>query len=238
MTERRMRFVSAVTHELRTPLTSFQLYSDLLADMPTEDAARRVRYAGALRTEAKRLARLVENVLAYSRIGDARPRLHVRMVSPQDVLDALASGMFDRCAADGRRLVLENKCPSTMTIETDVDMVLQILSNLVENACKYGVSGADSSIWVSARDDPEGVCFEVEDAGPGVPARDRRAVFEPFRRSDAGGNGATTGGVGLGLAMSRHWAECLGGRLTLRRGRRNPHALACFVLSLPQAVRT
>jgi signal transduction histidine kinase len=237
MTERRMQFVAAVTHELRTPLTSFQLFSDLLADMPEENGERRHHYAEALRGESRRLSRLVENVLAYSRIGDAHPTLVLDEFQPQALLEAISAQTAEGCAAAGKRLVVENRCPPGQRLRTDREVVIQILSNLVENACKYSTV-AEPSIWVSAAPGPGGgVVFEVEDAGPGVAPRDRRAVFEPFRRSESARAGGA-GGVGLGLAMSRHWADCLGGRLTLHRGHRNGAGWCCFALSLPASART
>lgn len=237
MTERRMRFVSAVSHELRTPLTSFQLYSDLLADMPGEDAQRRRTYAGTLRGEARRLSRLVENVLAYSRLGGAAPQIHRAATPPRAILDAVAASMADRCAAAGKHLVLVDDCPPDTRIDTDREFVEQILANLVENACKYSLEATDPSIWLSVSAVSGDVVFEVEDGGRGVPPADRRLVFEPFRRSDHAGNGAG-GGIGLGLTMSRYWAGCLGGRLTVRKGARNPEAFACFSLQLPRGLDT
>jgi signal transduction histidine kinase len=74
--------------------------------------------------------------------------------------------------------------------------------------------------------------LEVEDRGAGVPARERRSVFRPFRRG-RGGQGAG-GGVGLGLALARRWARMLGGRLTLGTGRGGVGA--CFRLELPLRV--
>jgi signal transduction histidine kinase len=229
--ERRMQFVAAVTHELRTPLTSFQLYSDLLAEMPLEDAQKRRQYAQTLGTESKRLARLVENVLAYSRVGDQTPKLSPQDISAATVLDSTASMTAEQCVTYGKKLLTENRCPPDLLIRTDVQFVTQILANLVENACKYS-GDAEPRIWVSASPTGGGVVFEVEDAGPGVPARDRRAVFDPFRR----GNGEPqrrSSGVGLGLSLSRYWAECLGGSLSIRKSSRNGMHYSCFSLMIP-----
>jgi signal transduction histidine kinase len=233
MAQRRMQFVAAVTHELRTPLTSFQLYSDLLTDMPHEDAQRRNEYALRLQIESKRLARLVENVLAYSRITESGPHVHARTLPVSELLAAATSATKATCEAAGKQLVLENRCAAVRSVETDPEFVIQILANLIENACKYSADAPNPSIWLSAAPAPDGgVVLEIEDAGAGVPARDRRTIFEPFRRSDAARAGGA-GGVGLGLALSRHWAECLGGRLSLKHGSRNGPAYNCFSLALP-----
>ncbi len=234
LTERRMKFVSAATHELRTPLTSFQLYTDLLADGPS-DEERRAEYVGTLRTESRRLARLVENVLSYSRMADAAPKMHRRIVAPQALLDTVSTDTAVQRNAAGKELVIENACNKAMTIETDPEFVVQILVNLVENACKYSADATDPRIWLSVSVSSDGVLtFDVEDAGEGVAAKDRKAIFEPFRRSNmAQDSGA--GGMGLGLALSRYWATSLGGSLILKRGSRQTgsHQYACFSLSLP-----
>ena len=232
-TERRIRFVAAVTHELRTPLTSFQLYADLLRDMPREDPEQRRRYADMLQTEARRLGRLVENVLAYSRIGDARPAIRLQVVSPGELLEQIRRTTADGpCVAAGKTLVVENHCPPDLVFRTDADMIAQILLNLIENACKYSGAAADPRVWLIARTEGRHLTFEVDDDGPGVAADERRSVFHPFRRG-RGKNVQGAGGLGLGLALSRYWASCLGGQISVRRSPRNGTRYTSFVLAVP-----
>lgn len=234
MLERRMQFVAAVTHELRTPLTSFQIYTDLLADLG-DNTDRRRQYVETLRGESKRLARLVENVLVYSKIGDDRPHLNRRSVSPLQVLEALAIQMKGPCMAAGKELVIDDRCGPGHRIDTDFEFVLQILANLVENACKYSAGATDPRIWLTAKPwDDQGVAFEVEDFGEGVAHSDRRAIFKPFRRGSSAPGGGKTG-MGLGLALSRYWAMCLGGRLELKRGEHNGAQYTRFSLCIPSA---
>jgi signal transduction histidine kinase len=206
--------------------------------MKSDDPKRRRRYVEMLRSESTRLARLVENVLVYSRMGEPKPRLDWKQTSPADVLDAVAATTGTACEVAGKQLSLENRCPPDLRINTDTQFVVQIIANLVENACKYSADSDDPKIWVSAIDTADGsVAFEVDDAGLGVPARrDRRTIFEPFRRSSAARNGQS-GGLGLGLALSRYWADCLGGRLSIKRSARNGGHYSCFELSLPKSAR-
>ncbi len=233
MAGRRMRFAAAVTHELRTPLTSFQIYTDLLADLASADEPRRRQYIETLRKESKRLARLVENVLAYSKIGDTRAALNPESVEPRRLLDSVAAETAEQCRASGKQLIVENHCRGDARIRTDREFVMQILANLVDNACRHSAGAADPRIWLTAQHAAgDEVVFEVEDCGAGVPPGDRRAVFEPFRQA-ARTDGSRTGGLGLGLALSRYWAACLGGRLVLKRGDRNGAHFSRFALSLP-----
>lgn len=236
MVERRMRFVSAVTHELRTPLTSFQLYTDLLADMKTNDDQKRGQYIDMLRRESKRLARLVENVLVYSKIGGAKAVLRKKSVAPEEILSAIQTETSEQCQTAGKQLTVENQCGSDLKIETDSEFVVQILSNLVENACKYSAEADDPRIWLTAKPAAgQGVAFEVEDAGQGILPGDRKTVFEPFRRSDSAQE-SQAGGMGLGLALSKYWATCLGGQLSLKRSERNGEHYSRFVLNLPNHI--
>jgi signal transduction histidine kinase len=233
LSERRMRFVAAVTHELRTPLTTFQLYTDLLADAPNGDPRQRGRYIATLGRESKRLARLVENVLVYSKMGDAQPVLQRTATTPQGLIDAAAAQTLEKCRASGKELVVENRCDEAVGIETDRELVIQILANLIDNACKYSADAPDPRVLLTTTITRSGdVLFEVEDAGRGVSLSDRRAVFEAFRRGRPSA-GAGTGGMGLGLALSRYWAGCLGGSLTLKRSRRIGSEYSRFSLSLP-----
>ena len=140
-----------------------------------------------------------------------------------------------KCREAGKELVVENRCGEGVGIETDRELVIQILANLVENACKYSAEASDPRILLTATRTPSGeAVFEVEDAGSGVLPADRRAVFEAFRRSRSStGAGTRAGGMGLGLALSKYWAGCLGGALILKRSRRIGSDYSRFCLSLP-----
>ncbi len=233
--ERRMRFTAAVTHELRTPLTSFQLYTDLLGELDPNDHARRAKYVDTLRSESKRLSNLVENVLVYSKVNDAGARINPCAVSPRKILDDLRDDTSRRCNENDRHLVITDKTDAVAKLETDPEFVRQILASLVDNACKY--SGTTGPIWVDASTTRGGgVLFEVDDAGRGVDPHETREIFEPFRRGrDA--DSAKSGGMGLGLALSRYWAACLDGRLSVKRSERNGGHYSRFALDLPARPR-
>src|SRR5262249_40916096 len=87
------------------------------------------------------------------------------------------------------------------------------LGNLIDNACKYSRGAEDRRLWVRARADRGRLVFEVEDRGPGVPARERRSIFRAFRRGRKAD--LTTGGGRRGLGLARRREGLLGGRLTL-----------------------
>jgi hypothetical protein len=228
LSERRIRFVSAVTHELRTPLTTLRLYLDMLAGGMVRDERQRDEYLHTLNAETDRLNRLVANVLDFSRLENQRPRLvNTRALVPE-LLEQLRSTWEARCADAGKQLVIDNAA-GPVEVVTDVQLVQQILGNLIDNACKYSRGAADARLWLRSRQEGSRLVCEVEDCGPGVPLRERRSIFRPFRRGR--GVEVTAGGVGLGLALAQRWAHFLGGRLTLQHGAHG--AGACFRLELP-----
>ena len=221
LSERRIRFVSAVTHELRTPLTSLRLYLDLLTSGMIEDEQKQKEYLNTLANESERLHRLIENVLDFARLERRSVEAHTQPTNVGELLEEVRQTWADRCAADGRELVVISTLPPEQRVTTDPRMVAQVLGNLVDNARKYTRDAADGRIWVWAKPGERGtLLLEVEDRGPGVlgvragddlppvPPRQGRGHHRRRRRAGAGA------GEALGRPARRH-AE-----LPRRRGRR------------------
>lgn len=228
LSERRIRFVSAVTHELRTPLTTLRLYLDMLTGGIVQDEAQKTEYLQTLHTETERLNRLVGNVLDFSRLENQRPRLEMTRMGVSDLLEQVRESWQARCDGCDKLLIVEDQTPEGQMVSTDMRLMPQVLGNLIDNACKYSAGAEDRRIWLRATQEGRKLVFEVEDRGPGVAARERRSIFRAFRR----GRGTdTTGGVGLGLALARRWARLLGGCLSLRPLKQATGA--CFRLELP-----
>lgn len=229
LSERRMRFVSAVTHELRTPLTTLRLYLDMLNQGMIHEEARRTEYMQTLHAEAERLHRLVANVLDFARLENRRTRPENSESAAGEWLAQIRAAWEERCREAGKELIVENHLPAGAVLRTDLALLQQIVGNLIENACKYSRSAKDPRLWLRVQQGPaHRLVIEVEDRGPGIPAAERRAVFRPFHR----GRGAdvTTAGVGLGLALAQRWARLLGGNLTLQRS--GDRIGACFHLEI------
>jgi signal transduction histidine kinase len=229
LSERRIRFVSAVTHELRTPLTTLRLYLDMLTGGMVKEEKQKEEYLHTLNAETDRLNRLVGNVLDFSRLESQAPRLNRTTVTLGALLDGVREAWQGRCQGAGKELIVETTAPAETLVDTDVALAQQVLGNLLDNACKYSKGAADPRLWLRAASEGGRLVLDVEDRGPGVAAGERRSIFRPFRR----GRGAdvTAGGVGLGLALAERWARLLGGQLTLCAGRECGGA--CFRLELP-----
>jgi signal transduction histidine kinase len=212
LSQRRVRFVSAVTHELRTPLTTLRLYLDMLTGGLVTQERQRDEYLHTLHQETDRLHRLVSNVLDFSRLENQRPRLEKKQIAVGEVLDSVQQAWETHCHDCAKDLVVENRLEPQEQISTDVHMVQQILGNLIDNACKYSRGADDPKVWLRALRAGGAVVLEVEDRGPGVSQGEQRSIFRPFCR---GRDVEATGGVGLGLALAQRWAQLLGGTLTL-----------------------
>jgi signal transduction histidine kinase len=229
LSERRIRFVSAVTHELRTPLTTLRLYLDMLTSGLVKDEEQKGEYLHTLHTETERLSRLVGNVLDFSRLENQTPRLVRTRTTVGELLEQVRSTWQTRCHDGDKELVLDGGEGDATALVTDVNLVQQILGNLIDNACKYSRGAEDRRIRVRATASGGRLVAEVEDRGPGVPQRERRSIFLAFCRGHAAD--VTAGGVGLGLALAQRWAQLLGGRLTLCSSPERTGA--CFRLELP-----
>lgn len=215
LSDRRGRFVSAVTHELRTPLTTFCLYTEMLADGVVKDEPTRASYLETLKSESKRLAGVVENVLAYARLGRPKPATPPR-IGVGELVGGLESQIERRAAEAGAQVSIEvDGSARDRSVAAGAESIERIVMNLVENACKYGhAPGAPAKIEVSVRGARTGLEISVRDFGPGISAPDAARVFSAFQRGSEQGSHAQPG-LGLGLALARGLARELGGDLVL-----------------------
>jgi signal transduction histidine kinase len=224
LSERRAVFVSAVTHELRTPLTTFRTYTEMLARGMVPEGAR-AEYLETLWREADRLSHLTENVLLYARLERGRGGDRVEDVSLAELVERMRPRLEGRASQAGMTLAI---AVPDASVRGDATAIEQILFNLVDNACKYAAAAEDKQIRLTARTTGATAIVEVSDRGPGIPAPDRRRLFQPFSRSAREAAGRAPG-VGLGLALSRRLARAMGGELTLLDSAEG----ACFRLTLP-----
>ena len=210
LAEDRVSFVNRVSHELRTPLTNLLLNTDLALDgLPVEDGKVR-RRLGLIREETSRLSRIVDNVLAFSRMEQGKSAARGAPCDLGKVVSEVReifAPLFER-----KSIVCEFENRLDGEVATDRDALSQILSNLLSNVEKYAGEGAKAMVRLSAQDDR--LVVEVEDDGPGIPADSRNRIFLPFERAGSRVDEGASG-TGLGLAISRELAERLGGRLEL-----------------------
>jgi signal transduction histidine kinase len=232
--ERRAAFVSAVTHELRTPLTTFRMYSNRLLEGMVASSEQRGQYLTTLSREAERQSHPVENVLAYSRLDRGRYADPSEVVTLEALLARVSESLAAHAEQSGMTLVTSMPAGAgEVRLRVDRSAVERILSNLIDNACKYARAASDRLIHLDAETDDRAVRLTVSDHGPGIEPREARRLFRPFHES-ARDAAHSAPGVGLGLALSRRLTRALGGDLHFLRDRPDG---AAFCLRLPQARR-
>jgi len=213
-------FLANMSHEIRTPMTAILGYTELLlqdgdltgASQPWAENIRTIQRNG------EHLLTIINDILDLSKIEAGKMTVERIGCSPHQILADV--GTLMRVKADSKRLSLGLECvgPIPRTIQSDPVRLRQVLINLVGNAIKFTERG---SVRVIARlgddrgqDNPR-LIFEVMDTGVGLTPQQIDKLFKPFSQADT----STTrkfGGTGLGLTISKLFAELLGGDLTVR----------------------
>jgi len=225
----RQEFVANVSHELRTPLSHIKGYVETLLDGAKDDPEVSTRFLQTIARNAERLKLLIEDLLTISELESGRVTLNLQTVS----LRPLVEKVFDdfKARAEGRGVSLTNDVPE-LSVRADSIRVEQVLSNLVDNAIKYG--RADGQVTVTAGQGENGkVEISVQDNGPGLPAEALDRVFERFFRVDKA-RSREQGGTGLGLSIVKHIVLGHGGRVWAKS---EPGKGATFFFTLPVAAR-
>ncbi len=210
----RSDFIAGVSHELRMPLAQILLASETLALEREPDAARQLGLATSIVREARRLAGLVDNVLLVARSGAVALKPTLAAVSVEELFAEVEESVHLAVEDAGQRL--EVREPHGLTVTGDRQLLRQALTNLIDNARKYG--GAGQAIRLGADRVGDGVQLYVENDGPGIPAALRARLFEPYERLARDQTSERTGS-GLGLAVVAQIARACEGRVWLEDGR-------------------
>ena len=203
-------FIGMVSHELKTPLTNIRMYAELLEGHLEEAAEKPKTYVGVIVAESQRLSRLIGNVLSFSRSQRNALTVHGTRGSVDDALRCTIQSFEP--SPTKRGIETRFNANATDTIEFDRDVLEQIAGNLLSNVEKYA-QGADR-VDITSVLEGESVTITVADNGPGIPARERDRIFQPFHRVS---NKLTDGvaGAGIGLSIARDLARLHGGDLVL-----------------------
>ncbi len=199
-------FLSAVSHELKTPLTTISGFLELMLNRDFE-RSRQVQYLTIGLGEARRLQRLIEDLLTLSRLESGRFRLQTRPVRLDQVAAAVVTSFAERFPACHFVFSAPGVIPS---LELDEDLISQVLVNLLSNAVKYSPQGGEIEILVQV--ESQSVRVSVSDQGIGIPKDKSPFIFDRFYRVDNSLT-RTTGGIGLGLANARYIVEGHGGAI-------------------------
>ncbi len=209
-TERiRVDFVANASHELRTPLASLLGYVETLEDGAGEDPGLRERFLKIMHGEARRMQRLIDDLISLSRIEAEKYRAPDDPVALGELIDAVCIELSGAPRAGD----VVTEIAETGPVRGDASQLSQLLHNVIGNAMKYGREG--TPILVSLL--PEGdsmIRLSVTDQGDGIPPEHLPRLTERFYRVDAG-RSRTIGGTGLGLSIVKHIVERHRGRFDI-----------------------
>ncbi len=207
-------FLANMSHELRTPLNGIIGFAELMHDGKVGAVSdSHKEYLGDILTSSYHLLQLISDVLDLAKVEAGRMELRLEQVD----LPALAREVTDvlRGVAAKNRVVIRTHIDGQLRdVRTDASKVKQILYNYLSNAIKFTDRGGSIDVTV-AREDGERFRLAVEDTGIGVRAEDVSKLFSEFQQLDAG-TAKRYGGTGLGLALTKRFAEALGGEVGVR----------------------
>ena len=208
----RVDFVANASHELRTPLASILGFAETLIDDDGADPAMRRRFLKVIGDEARRMQRLVEDLISLSRIEAEKYRLPDASVDLGQLLGDVILELRDTHDPRAADIAVERR-DDVPTVTGDRIQLSQALHNLIGNAMKYGRAGTPVTIrlW---HDPNDMVCVAVGDEGDGIAPEHIPRLTERFYRVDSGRSRAV-GGTGLGLAIVKHVVERHRGRLDI-----------------------
>ena len=219
----RQEFVANLVHELKTPITSLRLTAEsLLGDPQPKD---RRRFAERLVREADLISKIIDNL---RQLGDIETGVMAVDLSRVELRE-LVTDSIARLGLDRR---VNASIPERLIIETDRAKLVQALDNLLDNAAKFSPPG--TAIDVDVTVDGDSLVLSVRDRGPGISPEHWSRVFERFYKVDRA-RPRESGGFGLGLAITKHLVQVLGGRIWTEAAREGGQV---FYISLPRKVLT
>ncbi|MCI0435576.1 MAG: HAMP domain-containing histidine kinase, partial [Gemmatimonadetes bacterium] len=200
-------FVASVSHDLKTPLALIQLFAETLELGRVRHAERAQEYYRIINTEARKLTRLIENILDFSRMEAGLRPYRLESVDIGELTRRALSEMESQFAQT-QFTVATTIEPGLPRLEADEDAVERAIENLLANAMKYSGEARTIDVHVGRANDH--VCVSVRDHGIGIARREQQRIFRKFYRVDSGLGGGPQG-CGLGLAIVDHTMRGHGG---------------------------
>ncbi len=221
--DRERQFSSDVSHELNTPLTVISGQANLLLRWGKDNPEQLEKSLNAIKNESKSMHAIIENLLQISRIESGRIKPQLSEVD----IGALFVRVSEEFAAVAPEVKFEINCASTLNLQTDPEMLHQILTILVSNSVKF--AGEKCNVKLSVLKGHGHLIIEESDDGPGISREALPHIFERFYRADEA-HTRSAGGSGLGLAIAKTLSGALGAEIIA--GCVKPHG-ACFEIDFP-----
>lgn len=224
-------FVATISHELKTPLTAIIGSAQTLArrrDRMNEE--QQSNMVSMIERQGNRLLRLVEDVLTAARIESGTPRLRRELIDLKDLVKFVIDSIAQTDIAGDREITIHTE-PEHPHVWGDVGAIQQIVSNLVENACKYSDSG--TNIGVFATELPDAAIIQVADRGHGMSDEEIATIFDRFSQVDQSSTRVSTG-VGLGLYIVKSLVDAHNGTIEVDS---RPGVGSTFTVRFPKRAR-
>jgi signal transduction histidine kinase len=212
LSEMKSDFVSNVSHELRTPVSSIRVFGEFLKTGRASDPETVRRYGRHIEAEGRRLSRLIDNVLDFSRIESGRKEYEFVDARLEEVVETAVETFQVRLRDSGFDVAYSPPARPLPAVRMDPDAIGQVVHNLLDNAVKY--SGDSRRVEVTLQEDGASVTCEVRDHGIGIPKADQAKVFDRFHRV---GTGLVhdVQGSGLGLSIVQHVVQAHRGEVSV-----------------------
>jgi len=220
----RREFAVNVSHELKTPIGALSLLAETI-EAASDDPVMVREFAVKMRREARRLTKLIQEIIQISRLQGGESVLDHDEIDIAGVVYEAFEGAA--LAAEAKRISLVADLRSRPHVLGDRDLLVMELRNLIDNAVSYSDPGARVTVSVNSKDDV--VSVAVLDQGIGIDAKDQERIFERFYRADPA-RARDTGGTGLGLSIVKHVPLQHGGTVNVWS---QPAVGSTFTLSLP-----
>lgn len=203
-------FVSNVSHELRTPLSSIRVFGEYMRLGRVTKAEKIQEYGEYIEAESRRLTQLINNILDFSKIESAEKKYRFCPTDVVDLVEQTVAGFELPLRESGVSIAFASAGRRPPLLPLDKDAIAQVLVNLLDNAVKY--SNGRKTIEVTVRGGRSEVAIAIRDHGIGIPAAERKKIFEKFYRV---GSGLVhdVKGSGLGLSIVEHVAKAHGGHV-------------------------
>lgn len=215
-------FISTVSHELRTPLTSIRGFSQtMLASWDKLDDESKKKFLNIIVEQSNRLINLVENMLSVTKLHNTKENLILKEFSIKQPIETVASIVKNQYKDKTFEIIIDKSTPAILA---DTDKFQQIMTNLIENAAKYGLENStitikaglsnSKAIEANCYSDSENVSIKVINFGSEIPPEDYEKIFTKFARID---NPLTrkVQGSGLGLYITKNLVEKMGGKISV-----------------------
>lgn len=206
----RQEFLSNVSHELRTPLTSIVALAETLETGALNDPANNRRFLAIIQKNAARMHRLIDDILELSAIEAGNVKVQPEPIPLHSLVEDIISSVSATAVA--RNITIRNLVSEDARVFADPHRLMQMLTNLIDNAIKFNRAGGSVSIAFSSEDYDR---ISVEDTGEGIPSHHLDRLFERFYRVDRA-RSRELGGTGLGLAIVKHLAKAHAGEVRVK----------------------